>query len=187
MWLHIVVWVLFDVSKNHSTFIFMSSRYIGHWSWRCYGHLKQYYTTFINCRAPVHYWYGKVLWGVFKNYINMRSVFLWDLTSSLRFVKSWRMQTSFMLRHMPEIIEHSIVFILSIFILGYNELYCFLKSDSDSFMPVPDRIYTGPMFIGVSKELKSPWTIYKEARTTGCVPLLCSITDYSAINKTSHR
>jgi hypothetical protein len=87
---------------------------------------------------------------------------------------------------MPEIIEHSIVFILSIFILDYNELYCFLKSDSDSFMPVPDRIYTGPMFIGVSKELKSPWTIYKEARTTGCVPLLCSITDYSAINKTSH-
>jgi len=87
---------------------------------------------------------------------------------------------------MPEIMEHSIVFILSLFILDYSELYCFFKSDSDSFVSVPDRIYTGPMLIGVSKELKTPWTIYKKARATGCVPLLCSIIDYPAINKASH-
>jgi len=88
---------------------------------------------------------------------------------------------------MPEIMEYSVVLILSIFILDYSELCCFFKSDSDSFMSVPDRIYTGPMLIGVSKELKAPWTIYKKARATGCVALLCSsITDYSAINKASH-
>ena len=63
-----------------------------------------------------------------------------------------------MLWQMPEIMERSIVFILSIFILDYNELYCFFKSDSDSFMCVPDRIYTGLMLIGVSKELKAPLT-----------------------------
>jgi hypothetical protein len=81
----------------------------------------------------------------------MRSVFFWDFTSSLCFVKSRRMQISFMLRQLPEIMEYSIVFILSIFMLDYNELYCFFESDSDSFMSAPDRIYRGLMLIGVSK------------------------------------
>jgi hypothetical protein len=79
----------------------------------------------------------------------MRSVFFRDFTSSLRFVKSQRMQISFKLWQMSEIIENSIEFILSLFISDYSEMYCFLKSDSDSFMSVPDRIYRGLMLIGV--------------------------------------